>query len=162
EGQIDRGARSADPRAHAADRSGGPRGAGRPEWGMIVRSAVRRSAYYDSVALMQAQQALRSLPGIVEAGAVMGTEANLDLLRQAGLDPGGLVATGDDLVVALRGDTESHVEAALASLDALLRARPETGADEAYRPRTIAAAARMLGGAILALVSVPGRFAAGV
>jgi FdrA protein len=129
---------------------------------MIVRSAVRRSAYYDSVALMQAQQALRSLPGIVEAGLVMGTEANLDLLRQAGLDPGGLVATGDDLVVALRGDTEFHVEAALASLDALLRARPETGGDEAYRPRTIAAASRMLGGANLALVSVPGRFAAGV
>jgi FdrA protein len=129
---------------------------------MIVRSAVRRSAYYDSVALMQAQQALRRSPGIVEAGVVMGTEANLDLLRQAGLDPGGLVATADDLVVAVRGDTEAHVEAALASVDGLLRARPEGGGDAAYRPRTIAAAARMLGGANLALISVPGRFATGV
>jgi FdrA protein len=129
---------------------------------MIVRSAVRRSAYYDSVALMQAQQALRSLPGIAEAGVVMGTEANLELLRQAGLDPGGLDTTADDLVVAVRGDTEAHVEAALRAVDALLRARPETGEDEAYRPRTIAAATRMLAGANLALISVPGRFAAGV
>ncbi len=94
---------------------------------MIVRSAVRRSAYYDSVALMQAQQALRSLPGIAEAGVVMGTEANLEVLRQAGLDPGGLHTTGDDLVVAVRGDTEAHVEAALSAVDGLLRARPERG-----------------------------------
>ncbi len=129
---------------------------------MIVRSAVRRSAYYDSVALMQAQQALRNLPGIVEAGVVMGTEANLELLRQAGLDPGGLVTTGDDLVVAVRGDTEAHVETALSSLDALLRARPESGDDQVYRPRTIATATRLLAGANLALISVPGRFAAGV
>lgn len=131
---------------------------------MIVRSTVRRSAYYDSATLMQAQQALRALPGIAEAGVVMGTEANLDLLRQAGLDPGGLAATPDALVVAVRGDTEAHVEAALASLDMRL-ARPPAAAgslDAEYRPRTVSTAARLLPGANLALISVPGRFAAGV
>ncbi len=130
---------------------------------MIVRSAVRRSAYYDSVTLMQVQQTLRSLPGIAEAGVVMGTGANLDLLRQAGLDPGRVTASADDLVVAVRGDTDEHVEAALASLDGLLRARPPSDvADQTYRPRTVSAAARLLPGANLALISVPGRFAAGV
>ena len=130
---------------------------------MIVRSAVRRSAYYDSVTLMQAQQALRGLPGIVEAGVVMGTEANLDLLRQAGLDPGRIAASADDLVVAVRGDTKEHVEAALASLDGLLRSRPSSDVtDHTYRPRTVGAAARLLPGANLALISIPGRFAAGV
>ena len=130
---------------------------------MVVRSALRRSAYYDSVTLMQAQQALRAFPGIAEAGVVMGTEANLDLLRQAGLDPGGLTATADDLVVAVRGDTEAYVEAALASVDALLRPRPSGGAvDEAYRPRTVSAAVRLLPAANLSLISVPGRFAADV
>ena len=150
----------------------------------VVRIAIRRSAYYDSVTLMQAQQALRAFPGIAEAGVVMGTEANLDLLRQAGLDPGSATATPDDLVVAVRGDREEHVEAALASLDALLRpgtsgttqpredvlahavgmdGRPPGGAGgEVYRPRTVAAAARLLPDANLALISVPGRFAAGV
>jgi len=44
---------------------------------MIVRTAVRRSAYYDSVTLMQAQQALRALLGIAEAGVIMGTPANI-------------------------------------------------------------------------------------
>ncbi|HKV45329.1 MAG TPA: protein FdrA, partial [bacterium] len=129
---------------------------------MIVRSTLRRSAYVDSVTLMRAQQALRGLPGIAEAGVVMGTEANLDLLRQAGLDPGGLAATADDLVVVVRGEAVEQVEAALVSLDALLRPPPPEGAAaQAYRPRTVAAAVRLLPGANLALVSVPGRFAAG-
>jgi FdrA protein len=130
---------------------------------MIVRSAVRRSAYHDSVTLMQVQHALRQLPGIADAGVVMGTEANVDLLRQAGLDPGGVTSSADDLVVAVRGDSEEHVEAALASLDGLLRAQPRAdAADQTYRPRTVATASRLLLGANLALISVPGRFAAGV
>jgi len=59
---------------------------------MIVRGAMRRSAYHDSVTLMQAQQALRAMPGVDDAGLVMGTDANLELLRQAGLAVDGLRA----------------------------------------------------------------------
>ncbi len=130
---------------------------------MIVRSVVKKSAYYDSVTLMRAQQGLRDLPGVDEAGVVMGTEANLDLLRQAGLGIGQARASPDDLVVAVRGDTPQHVDAALAAVDTLLLPRPaDAGGETAYRPRTVSAAARMLPGANLALISVPGRFAAGV
>ncbi|HEX4834716.1 MAG TPA: acyl-CoA synthetase FdrA [bacterium] len=134
---------------------------------MIVRGTVRRSAYYDSVTLMQAQQSLRRLPGIVEAGVVMGTAANVELLRQAGLDPEGMTATADDLVVVVRADTEERALDALAALDALLARRPSEGvspaaAEAEYRPRSVTAASRLLPDANLALVSVPGRFAAGV
>lgn len=134
---------------------------------MIVRGTVRRSAYYDSVTLMQAQQSLRGLPGIVEAGVVMGTAANVELLRQAGLDPEGMTATADDLVVVVRADTEDRALDALAALDALLARRPSEGVSPAapeaeYRPRSVTAASRLLPDANLALVSVPGRFAAGV
>lgn len=130
---------------------------------MIVRGIVRRSAYHDSVTLMRAQQALRGYPGIDEAGVVMATEANLDLLKQAGLDLGGAAATADDLAVVIRGDTEDHVRAALDALDELLRPRgTHAAALDAYRPRTMRVAVRMLPGADLALISIPGRFAAGV
>ncbi len=130
---------------------------------MITRSTLRRSAYYDSVTLMQAQQSLRTFPGIAESGVVMGTEANLDLLRRAGLDPGGIHVTPDDLVVTVQGDTEEHVEAALAALDTLLARRPAAGSvDTEHRPRTVSTAARLLPGANVALISVPGRFAAPV
>src|SRR5690242_10533930 len=41
--------------------------------------------YRDSVALMQLSAALAKLPDITQASAVMGTENNLNLLRQADL-----------------------------------------------------------------------------
>ena len=130
---------------------------------VIVRSIVRRSAYYDSVTLMWAQRALRSLPGVDEAGVVMGTAANVTLLRQAGLTVESGAPTADDLIVAVRADTDAHAAAALGAFEEMLahpRGAGSSGAE--YRPRTIAAAARLLSGANLALVSVPGRFAAGV
>src|SRR5271157_5774718 len=108
---------------------------------MVVRSTLRRSAYHDSVTLMQAQQTLRGLPGIEEAGVVIGTPANVDLLRQAGLDPGDATATPDDLVVVVRADTEAHAAAALVALDGLLGRRPAgASTDTEYRPRTVRAA----------------------
>jgi FdrA protein len=141
---------------------------------MTVRGRVLRSAYHDSAALMRVQQALRSRPGIEEAGVVMATPANLDLLRQAGLDPAapafGAAGTAastppgpNDLVVMVRGRDAADLEAALASVDDLLARRPEgPAAAHGYHPRTVSAAARMLPGANLALISVPGRLAAGV
>jgi FdrA protein len=129
---------------------------------MILRTTVKRSAYYDSVTLMRAQQALRALPGIAEAGVVMGTAANLDLLRQAGLDAPGLAATPGDLVVAVSGDSDEHVGAALAAFETVIAQRSAGSSEEERRPRTVGAAARLVPGANLALVSVPGRFAAGV
>lgn len=137
---------------------------------MIVRGTIRRSAYFDSAALMQVQQALREFPGVQEAGVVMATPANLEMLRDAGLDPMSLAVTGaaartaagpNDLVVMVGGARSEQVQAALDAVDGLLVRRP-AGADGQYRPRTVTAAARHLAGANLALVSVPGRFAAGV
>lgn len=139
---------------------------------MIVRGTVRPSAYHDSAALMRVQQALRALPGIEEAGAVMATPANLELLRQAGLDPANLDAPAgrpaaaaigaNDLIVVVRGSEAAQVDAAVAAVDELLAHRPRAGASEgSYLPRSVATAARLLAGANLALIALPGRFAVG-
>ncbi len=129
---------------------------------MPVRVEVRKGSYHDSVALLQAQRALRELPGVEEAGVVMGTPANLQLLREAGLDAPELSRAGpDDLVVAVRAQTEDDAVRALRKLDELLAAR-RASAGAGYRPRTVRTAAAQLAGANLAVVSVPGRFAAGV
>jgi FdrA protein len=128
---------------------------------MIVRVQIRKGAYYDSVALLQAQRALRELPGVEEAGVVMGTPANLALLVQAGLAAPELrEATADDLVVAVRATSEEAALRALERFDALLVTRSEVS--EEYRPKSVRTAKALLDGANLALVSVPGRFAASV
>lgn len=129
---------------------------------MIVRSVVKRSAYFDSVTLMLAQKEVRQQLGIEEAGMVLATDANRALLREAGLlTPEAEAAGPDDLVISVRGASDGAVDAALRFAEEALTRRRE-GAAGAYRPRTIAAARRMLPGATIAAISVPGRFAGGV
>ena len=130
---------------------------------MVVRSVVRHSAYADSVTLMRIQQEVRRQAGVEEAGLVLATEANKALLQQAGLlTPEASTAGPDDLVIAVRAVSEEAAARALAEAQTLLsRPRASAGGD-AYRPRTLAAARRLLPQATVAAVSVPGRFAAGV
>lgn len=130
---------------------------------MVVRSRIKASAYYDSVTLMLVQREIRALPGVVEAGVVMGTGANKDLLRAAGLlTADAEAAKADDLVICLEAEDASAAEAGFLRADELLTQRRSASTEGTYRPKTIASALRILPGANLALISVPGRFAAGV
>ncbi len=130
---------------------------------VVVRSRIKPSAYFDSVTLMLVQREVRQLPGVLEAGAVMGTDANKELLRDAGLlTPEAEAANADDLILSVQAEDERVTLSALARAEELLVQRREAVAGETYRPKTIASAVRILPGANLALISVPGRFAAGV
>lgn len=131
---------------------------------MTVRNRIKASAYFDSVSLMLVQREVRALPGVREAGAVMGTDANKELLGDAGLlTSAAAAARPDDLILAVDAHDEESADAALARAEDLLaRRREPSGRQEGYRPKTVASATRMLSGANLALISVPGRFAAGV
>src|SRR3989454_4165366 len=130
---------------------------------MVVHSVVRSSAYFDSVTLMLVQREVRQLPGVEEAGAVMGTDANKELLRDAGqLTSEAQAARPDDLILAVRAGSGEVASTALRAAEPLLVQRREIAATGTYRPKTVASAVRMLPGANLALISVPGRFAAGV
>lgn len=124
-------------------------------------SEVRRSAYHDSVVLMQLQSSLDGLPGIVESGVVMATEANLSLLAASGLLPQVSDAGPDDLLVVVKAETKAAGQAALEKIDELLTRR-HSGAAGEYRPHSLAAAVNQLPEARWVLVSVPGRYAAGV
>lgn len=91
----------------------------------LVRSLVRPGAYFDSITLMQLQRRLRQMPGVDEAGAVMATDANKQLLAMAGLlDEAAAAAGPGDLVVAVRGADPAQLDAALGQFDHLLHHRP--------------------------------------
>ncbi|HYO11776.1 MAG TPA: acyl-CoA synthetase FdrA [Thermoanaerobaculia bacterium] len=128
----------------------------------VTRCAVRAGAYYDSVVLMQLQRSLAALPGVLDAGVMMATPANRDLLAASGLLPGSEVAAGpNDLVIAVKAETEAAAGEALARIDSLLQVRrTETGQD--FRPRSLASALKQLPETRWVLVSVPGRHAAAV
>ena len=133
----------------------------------VTRCALRAGSYHDSVVLMQLQRALAVLPGVLDAGVVMATPANLQLLAAAGLEIDSATSLGagaDDLLVAVQAESEAAAAEALSRVDALLRVRPggDSGADESFRPRSLATALKQLPEARWVLVSVPGRYAADV
>jgi FdrA protein len=123
---------------------------------------VRSGAYYDSVVLMQLQRSLAALPGILDAGVVMGTDANKEVLAQSELLPPEAQAAGaDDLVIVVRAEDDAVAQAALGQVDELLTRRRRS-IEQEYRPKSLESAAEMMPDAQWVLVSVPGRYAAGV
>lgn len=130
----------------------------------IIKTEIRSGAYYDSVVLMQLQRSLAELPDVEDAGVVMGTAANLELLGQTGL----LVdevrsAKADDLVLVVKAVDAKTAQDALSRVDELVAARrSREGAGEDFLPRSLESADKTLPGAKWVLISVPGRYAAGV
>ena len=127
-----------------------------------TRFRVFPNLYKDSVALMQLGAALRERPGIAEASCVMATAANLAQLAQADLSVES-EARPSDLLVVVRGEARACDEA-LDAAETLLsqpRADANAGSGTFSMPLTsIAAAVEQSSGADLALISVPGDYAA--
>lgn len=128
----------------------------------VIVSDIRKGSYYDSAFLMKLQRSLSQLAGVEDAGVVMGTEENKDILNHIQLvDQQVLDAKPDDLVIVVRAQTGNDAEEALSQVDNLLVQR-STELDKQYRPKSLETAAKMLPGASWTLISVAGRFAAGV
>lgn len=129
----------------------------------ITKGEIRSGAYYDSVILMQLQRSLADLPGVIDAGVIMGTDANKELLAQSDLLAPEITAAGaDDMVIVIKGEDDRAVQSALGKVDDLLAARRSSGVDAEYLPKSLESAAQMMPDSQWVLVSVPGRYAAGV
>jgi len=127
-------------------------------------SAVRvvRNAYVDSLVLMVATVAMDTSEGISWAGAVMATSEGMADLADEGFDGAdvhGLEA--NDLVLAVRGEDEGACAAALdAGREAAFADRGVASAAEELPPATLAEAVRRSPTSNVAIVSVPGQYAA--
>ena len=128
---------------------------------MLV-NRVERGRYLDSVALMRVSRKLEALAGVKSAAVMIGSPSNRDLLRGAGLlAKDGEAATPNDLIIAILAHDERSGADAMRQADTLL-SETQVVASTASLPR-----ARGLGGGLglmpqanLALISVPGEFAA--
>ena len=127
-----------------------------------VKWNVRAGAYYDSVVLMQLQRGLLSLPGVIDAGVVMATQANRDLLAANNLLPDSISANPDDLLIVVKADADASALDAISKVDELLARRKSSAVSQDFRPRSLSGATKQLPEANWVLISVPGRYAAGV
>lgn len=127
----------------------------------VVKWNIRAGAYYDSVVLMQLQRGLLGLSGVVDAGVVMATQANRELLGANNLLPESINANPDDLLIVVKANDDSSATDAIGKVDELL-ARRQSSVSQDFRPRSLSAAVKQLPEANWVLISVPGRYAAGV
>lgn len=128
----------------------------------VVINEVRRGFYLDSVALMRLSRTVAQMDGVEQAALMVGTPANIEIMADAGLlDANGRAAAGGDLVIAIMATSPEAGHAALAEAMRLID-RPASARDDgqAWHPRTLRAAVKSVPDSNLALISVPGAFAA--
>jgi FdrA protein len=129
---------------------------------IVIKWNVRAGTYYDSVVLMQLQRGLLELNGVLDAGVVMATPANKDLLATNNLLPENVSANPDDLLIVVKANDDASAEDAISKVDELLAKRKSSSVSQDFRPRSLSAAVKQLPEANWVLISVPGRYAAGV
>jgi FdrA protein len=133
---------------------------------MVVTSRTLADAYQDSVKLMRIASDVADTFEVEETLAVMATEENQSMVVEAGLleaaDLSGL--DPNDLLLVVEADDEATAESAIEDMVERLRGSTAIGSGDATgaapAPQSIASAVNRLRGANLALVSLPGEYAA--
>jgi FdrA protein len=128
---------------------------------MLV-NRVERGRYLDSVALMRVSRKLEALDGVKSAAVMIGSPSNRELLRGVGLlAKQGEAATPNDLIIAILAHDERSGADAMRQVDALLSdTHVATGTGSLPRARGLGGGLGLMPQANLALISVPGEFAA--
>jgi succinyl-CoA synthetase alpha subunit len=123
---------------------------------------VERGRYFDSVFLMRISRELEKIPGVRRAVVAMGTPANLAALESVGfkLTAEAVGPRADDLVTAIDAVTPNAFAAAKRRLAELLTVGTDDGEKSEDRPATLDEALAVDAAANLALISVPGAYAA--
>ena len=129
---------------------------------MTVTNLVLPNLYRDSVMLMRISQELERLDGVRRATAMMGTPNNRSLLSDAGLlTDEGDSASPNDLILAIEASPDLDSASVVSRAQELLRGETgPRGPDTATAPRSLNGALENMPEANLALISVPGQYAA--
>lgn len=135
---------------------------------MPIAGLLKPNTYRDSVALMVLTGALSETDGVVQASAMMATPANVEILQATGLFAPVFADAGpNDLCIAIEAGDAQAAQSALARADELLAAgggkaggSGSAAGGAAWRPRTLRRAAHSRPDANVALISVPGEYAA--
>ena len=132
--------------------------------------SIRRQTYLDSVALMRISRSVCELEGVEDAALMMATPANIAIMLNANLigaeDRSQLDDVGaSDLLLAVRAGADALCKEALSHAEELLdrplsNASSSSSEEQEFRPTTLRLAHEQFPDASLALISVPGEYAA--
>ena len=129
----------------------------------MVQLEIRKNAYYDSVTLMLISKELKKLDGVSEALVGMGTDLNIEIAHNIGVatpEFDGQVGS-NDFFVAVECTDEAVFGEVMKTVEQLLNKKTESKA-AAYTPPTLEGALKIDPELNMAVISVPGKFAADV
>lgn len=121
------------------------------------------NTYVDSVVQLRGMRAMREIEGVEWASAAMATSANLETLREEGVEQAELSDAGsNDFFLVVRAATASVAEEALAAGEAAVMSSeaPEEGGGRPDVPRCLPDALAAQPEHNVAVISVPGPYAA--
>ena len=129
---------------------------------MYKKTIIKPNTYYDSVTLMSLGSKIKAVEGVKEAVVVMATDMNKEILMNVGLGNDETEgATQNDLIIAVEArDEETCVEAHRMILDKLTKGSGAAGQEAEVEYKTIRHAVKDNRAANVAVISVPGRYAA--
>lgn len=136
---------------------------------LILRNFVIRDSYFDSATLMLVTNRIAERIGSDNVAVMMGSATNKDLMRDAGLlSDEGESALPNDLLFAAKGEDKDFLDELLAEARVQLfdRTKIRSGSTSGSGPgehtsvTTVGQAVERMPGLNLALVSVPGTYAA--
>lgn len=130
-----------------------------------TRSSIKPNLYKDSVSLMRISQVTTSQVGVKRVTLLMGTGGNKEFLAQAGLlNPQLESAKPGDIMIVVEDDSDEKLDVAEREIQALIAGEDtKSGSAETVQeapPRSIARGVAVSDEADLALISVPGPYAA--
>jgi succinyl-CoA synthetase alpha subunit len=129
----------------------------------VKKIFVKKDSYFDSVFLMLLSKELKDKAEVADAVVAMGTPMNLELLKSTGYDPSDFAGAGpNDLIVAVDCPVAADVEPTLAAAKASFskKKKPEASGGAPANPRTLDGALERIDGANVAVISLPGLYAA--
>ena len=129
---------------------------------MIKKAELRKNMYFDSVTLMSLTGKIRAMEGVIDAVVSMATEMNKDLLKGVGLFTEEMEGAGpSDLLLAVSSEKEEVVEEAYKMIHELLSPKKTVqGKGAEVIPESVEEAVDLLPEANVAVLSVPGAYAA--
>lgn len=129
---------------------------------MAEKLVIKKNAYYDSVTLMAISGKITATAGVIGAIVAMATPLNKELIENLGMLTEEVETLGpNDLVIAIKADSQNSCDEAVHMAEESLtqRAAGKKGNKE-FNPPSIASAVKVVPDANMALISVPGAYAA--
>ena len=129
---------------------------------MVLKGIIKQGEYFDSVSLMIVARQLTEMDAVLDAAVVMGTSENKAILATSGMLLPEFEAAGEtDLLIGIKATEEQGLEEAFQQVDSLLDAlRHHVEESGEFLPKSLDGALKVMPEANMALISVPGKYAA--